>query len=451
MKQKTRILAPALALLTTTALLAAQAERSPVPAAADAVLAGVHEPGIAELIRETLERNPEVAGGRARARAARALAPQVRSLPDPTAHLTAFVQEPETRVGAQRFSVTLAQRFPGWGKLALRERAALLGAAALEADVEASRLALVTEVRTLRHELAFLDRYRDVNRTFRGHLVQHEEISRARYATGVGQGQAVVKLQAEITRVDSELLAIEARRAKLLARLNSLRDRPVGLELPSRIPPPRTLASARHADFDLERLTYRAHLARPEIAAADLRVVRAQTLIELAGVAARPDFHVGLVYTALDPRDDVAAVLRPPEGDGDDVFGLQGGLSIPVRRGRLDGEAEQAEAGMVAAQERRRRVRTEIDGEIGDLAQRLVLAWRQLRLVGDLLVVQAEESLQSAEAGYIAGTLTALDLLDAEHVLFEAQTAAARATTDYLIGLAELEGAVGEPVVQPET
>lgn len=450
MRQKTRILAPTLALLTTTALAAGRAERPPVPAAADAVLAGVEQPGIAQLIRETLERNPEVAAGRAWARAARALAPQARSLPDPTASLTAFVQEPETRVGAQRFSVVLSQRFPGWGKLALRERVALLEAAALEADVEASRLRLATEIRKLCYELAFLDRYRDINRTFRGHLVQHEEISRARYATGVGLGQAVVKLQAEITRVDSELLATEARRAKLLARLNSLRDRPVSLDLPPPSPSPLTPAPAGRADFDLEHLTYRAHLLRPEIAAADLRVVRAQVLIELAGIASRPDFQVGLVYTAVDPRDDVAARLQPPAGNGDDVLGLQGGLSIPLWRGRLRGEAERAEAEMIAAQERRRRARTEIDGEIGDLAQRLVLAWRQLRLVGDLLVVQAEESLQSAEAGYIAGTLTALDLLDAEHVLFEAQTAAARATTDYLIGFAELEGAVGEPVLQPE-
>jgi outer membrane protein TolC len=71
------------------------------------------------------------------------------------------------------------------------------------------------------------------------------------------------------------------------------------------------------------------------------------------------------------------------------------------------------------------------------------LGWRQLRLVEDLLIVQAEEALQSAQAGYIAGTLNALDLLDAEHVLFEAHTAVARAKTDYLVGIAKLEGELG--------
>ena len=41
----------------------------------------------------------------------------------------------------------------------------------------------------------------------------------------------------------------------------------------------------------------------------------------------------------------------------------------------------------------------------------------------------------------------ALDLLDAEHVLFQAQTSLARARADYLISLAELEGAIGAPLL----
>ena len=87
-----------------------------------------------------------------------------------------------------------------------------------------------------------------------------------------------------------------------------------------------------------------------------------------------------------------------------------------------------------------------IEARLGDLAHRVPLRWRRLRLIADQLTVQAEESLESAQAGYIAGTLNALDLLDAEHVLFEARTAVARAETDYLVGIAELEGAVGAPL-----
>jgi outer membrane protein TolC len=67
------------------------------------------------------------------------------------------------------------------------------------------------------------------------------------------------------------------------------------------------------------------------------------------------------------------------------------------------------------------------------------------------LISQAQEAVLSVQAGYVAGTVNALDLLDAEHVLFEAETAIARAKADYAIRLTQLEGEVGEPLQQNPT
>ena len=87
-----------------------------------------------------------------------------------------------------------------------------------------------------------------------------------------------------------------------------------------------------------------------------------------------------------------------------------------------------------------------------NLAQRIPLTWQQLRLLQDILILQAEESVQSAQSGYVSGTFNALDLLDAEHVLFEAETAIARAQADYAIRLTQLEGVIAEPLAsQPTT
>ena len=125
------------------------------------------------------------------------------------------------------------------------------------------------------------------------------------------------------------------------------------------------------------------------------------------------------------------------------LFGIVGSLSIPLWGGANTAERERASALQVAAAQGRRVATTEIRTELEDLADRLPLTWRQLRLLEDVLIVQAEEALESAKAGYVAGTLNALDLLDAEHVLFDAQIAAARSRADYAIGVAELEGAIG--------
>ena len=84
-------------------------------------------------------------------------------------------------------------------------------------------------------------------------------------------------------------------------------------------------------------------------------------------------------------------------------------------------------------------------------AARLPLLYRQWKLFADVLLAQAEEALSSSEAAYTTGKLNALDLLDAEHVLFEVRTATARTRADHAITLAELEGAIAQPIHIGET
>jgi outer membrane protein TolC len=416
--------------------------------ASSRILANIKEPALRELGDEVLERNPGIAAAAARARSVAQQVPQVKALPDPVASMTAFLQAPETRTGPQRLSLGISQGLPWFGKLELKEQAALLSVAALEADVESRRLRLVTEARRLYYEMSFLDSYEEITDEFRTHLLQHEEIARARYSTGIGSGQGVVKLQAEITRVERQLLDIEARRVALVAQLNALRDRPASFARPEV-----HASRVEEIQVDLDPSLEAALHSRPELSASDARISRADTLIQLAEKGYRPDFKVGLAYTIVERRNDPAGRLSPPAGNGDDILGIQGGITLPIWRKRLAAGVEEAVEFEIAAREARRAIVAEIQGAVGDLIQRVPLSWRQLRLVEDLLVVQAEEALESAKSGYIAGTLNALDLLDAEHVLFEARTAVARARADYLVGIAKLEGAIGTtlPIPEPTT
>lgn len=59
-------------------------------------------------------------------------------------------------------------------------------------------------------------------------------------------------------------------------------------------------------------------------------------------------------------------------------------------------------------------------------------------------------SLSSAEAAYSTGRLNAVDLLDGEVMLFDVQTAAARATADFAIATAQLERAVAVPLARQQ-
>ena len=418
-----------------------EAMHPPALAPADRILQAQADPQLRALLADALDRNADVAAAQARARAAEFRAPQMRALPDPVAGVTAYIQSPETRTGPQRLMLTLSQSIPWLSKLDLKEQAARLDAAALDADAEAKRLELVTEVRRVYYELAFLVQYKEITLDFRDHLAQHEEISLARYATGQGSSQAVVKLQAATTRAENLVLDIDSRRVDLEARLNALLDRPANTAiLPARPP------DAVEQELTFGSLLQTAERRRPELAAADARIARAEALVRIAEKEYRPNFVGGLTYTFVDPRTDAAAQLMPPAGNGDDIFGIQAGVSLPVWRKRLAAGVDEANQLELVAREAKRGLLAKIEAAIGDHLQRLPLTWKQLRLLEDVLVVQAEEAVDSAEGGYISGALNALDLLDSEHVLYEAQTSVARANADYAIRCAELEGALGDPL-----
>ena len=410
--------------------------------AADALRRSLTDDALRGLAGEVLERNPEIARARQRAAAAAARAPQVAALPDPEASLTVFALPPETRVGPQRLNVTFAQQLPWFGKLALREQAALYAAVEAEAEVEALRLRLLTRTRRLFYEISFLGEHAAIVAEEREHLLRHEEVARARYSAGMGLQQEALKIQADITRSETLLVEIEARRRSLLASLNALRDRPAEVEfLGYALPPPRAEIPP------LEELRRRA-LARPELAAARTEIARRKVEVELAGKDFYPDLKLGLGYTVVGRRDDESGRTVPPQGNGDDILALSVGARLPVWKRRLEAGLEEALRLQSAAEERQRQILAEIEGEIGETAARLPLLYRQWKLFEDVLLAQAEEALSSSEAAYTTGKLNALDLLDAEHVLFEVRTAMVRTRADHAIALAELEGAVAQSLFQ---
>lgn len=415
-----------------------------VSTAAEALLASIPAPGLQDLATEVLERNPEIARAVRLATVAEAKAPQLRALPDPVAALSLFVLPPETRAGPQRLSASIRQKFPWFGKLALREQVALYAAAAARAEVERIGLDKVTKARHLAHEMIFLDAYEAIVNAERGTLVRYEKAAQSRYAAGTGLQQEIVRIQAQITRTDTRLLEISERRATLVADLNRLRDRPMGTLiglLGSNTPVEPTL--------DMDRLRALARSHRPELVAAEANIAAGSALLSLAEKNFRPDLTLGLSYTAVESRGDAAGRLNPPDDNGDDILALTGSLNLPVRRKKLAAGLEEAQASKWAAEEEKRGILAEIESTIGDLATRMPLLFEHLSLLENVLHKQAREALRSAETAYSTGKLNAVDLLDAEVVLFEVQIAAARTRTDLAVAWAELERAVGRPIERP--
>ncbi len=407
----------------------------PSPSPSVAIVASITDPALAEVLRDVLDRNPDIAAAAAAVEADRLMAPQARALPQPEAQVTGYLMPPETRVGALRAMAMVSQRLPGGGKRALSEQAAGQQATASAAELEALRLQRVTEARTLYHEIGFLDAALAVLETDRATLAHFEEVARARYASGVGLQQEVVSIQAEITRLDARRSDLQGRRATSLAALNSLRDRFASPLAPN--PSPKRATPT----LDWSGLRERAMSARPELAALDARVDRAATEAEIAGKRGAPDFSVGVVYGFVEPRTDA----NPP-GNGDDDLGLTGGITIPIWRDGIRAGVEEATGRRLAAEQQRRAAVVGIDRELEALRGRLPEIGRQVELFEGTLRIQSEQALRSAEAAYASGGVDALALLDSERTLLDVRLAAVRSRVDLAIALGELERTIAGPL-----
>jgi outer membrane protein TolC len=311
---------------------------------------------------------------------------------------------------------------------------------AANARFQAERLAQLTEARVLYYEIGFLDTFADLTRTDRETLHHFEELARARYSAGVGLQQDVIKIQAEITMDDTKLLEIARWRVTAVAALNALRNRPDYQEIPQvEIP------ELSEVKLDAARLR-NAATRRPELTAADAEILQAGKRVELARKDSHPDFTVGLTYAWVEPRTDPLSQIFEPEDNGQDVLGLTVGLNLPVWRRKISSGVQENLDARYAREEMRQETLTGILQAVDDLSSRIPLLWSQLRLLESVLVEQSEESLRSVESAYRSGSVNSLDLLDAERVLLEAKTAAARTRADYAAALARLEGAIGAPL-----
>ena len=391
-------------------------------------------------VTTAVERNPALLESQARYRAARQRVPQVSALPDPVVSFTQALRSVETRVGPQLNSVTLSQTFPWFGTLELRGRVALLEATALHHRYQAARRDVVARVKEAYYDLGHLDAALGLAREEQSLLEHYETLARARYATGQGLQQAVIRLQAEITRVVDRRHGLERQRAMLSAHLNTLLDRPAEEPVPA-VPP----LARPVVEVDREQLHELGEQNRHELQAASALIEGGERSIELARKSARPDFTASVGMTNVGRRGD-AAGLPPLPDNGRNSLTVSLGVSLPLWGAKYRAGVEQANEELRAHARHRTAARNAMEREIQDAVVRLETLDRQIDLLDTVLIPQTEEALRATETAYETGQLGVLELLDSERTLIDVRSLHARYLSDLLIALTALERAIGTRV-----
>ena len=397
-------------------------------------------PDLRAYVTAAVERHPALLESEARYRAARQRVPQVSALPDPIVSFTQALRSVETRVGPQLNSITLTQAFPWFGTLELRGRVAVLEATALHHRHEAERRDVVARVKETYYDLGYVDAALDLAREEQSLLEHYETLASARYATGQGLQQAVLRLQAEITRVVDRRHLLDRQRGTLAAHLNTLLDRPAEEPVP-------TVRSLLRPDvaIDREQLHGLGERHRHELLAATALIEGGEQSIELARRRSRPEFTASVGVTNVGRRADPAGLPLPPD-NGRNAVTVSVGASLPLWSARTRAGIDQANDEMRAQTRQRAAARNAMEMEIQEAVVRLETLDRQIDLLDTVLIPQTEEALRATETAYETGQLGVLELLDSERTLIDVRTMRARYLSDLLVALTALERAIGTRV-----
>ena len=398
----------------------------------------IPDPLLGEYIRTALDSNPSILTGLARYRAALQKVPQQTALPDPMVSFGRYLRSVETREGPQLSTLTLSQRFPWFGKLDLKGKIAFKRAAARYRLYRAREREVAAGVKRNFYDVAYLDRALEIVREEQSLLDHYEDLAQARYASGKGHQQEVIRIQAEISRTMSRLELLGQQRQSAAARLNSLLDQP-----PEKPVPRLLLPAATKVSINLDELYELGKIHRQELKGTMARIEASEQGVELAKKSFWPDFTLsaGTVNVGGLPPQDLLPATR--HTGGKNAYNLSVGINIPLQRHKYRAEVMEAAENLIAERSTYRNLRNRIQLSIRDSAVRIQTLWRQMELFERVLVPQTREALRSAESGYRNAQLGALELLDSERSLLETRVLQARHQADYMQALAAMERAVG--------
>jgi outer membrane protein TolC len=427
------IVVSTIAVLTCAAVASAQP-----PPATDQEPAYYADTMLKRFIQRALDRHPALDEARLLHEAALGQVDQARALPEPVLGYTQAFQTTETRVGPQFNTLSISQMFPWFGTRDRRADVARADAAVAAEMTAVRERDIIVRVKLAYYELAYVDDALRITDEERLLLEQYERLANTRYASGQGPQQAVVKLQAEITRVLSRREGLRGQRTALAARLNALMDERPDTAIPE-VPP----VHVPEAELDRDALVQLGRLNRPELRTIDTARARRERALDLARTISLPTFTIGASYVNVLRRRDEAGIAQPPADNGKNPFAVSVNLTLPIRRAKYDAAVQQATHEIAAERSRHRTEQIALELDVEEQLARLRTLTEQTTLFERALVPQAEEALRSAEAAYATGQATVLDLLDSERVLLEVRLVLARHRADRLIAFASLERAVG--------
>ena len=345
---------------------------------------------LSELLAEAEKNNPQIEAARQGWQAAKQVATQVSTLPDPQFNLQQVsVGSPRPFAGYtnSEFSylgLGISQDIPYPGKLHLKGEIAKREADVSQQQIESVRRAVLAELKGVYFQLAYLSKTLTILEQDGELLKQVEQAAAGRYRSGMGTQQDVLQAQLQKTKLLREIAMHHLQVGKLEAQLKQLLNRSQespDIELADLLETPLVQTYAE--------LLAAAQVQNPEIASARKMIEKQSLQVDLARKDFYPDFNVQYMWQRTDPAQFRAYYM------------LSVGIKVPIYRSRKQHpELAQAESEQL-------RARSELQVQSQQVASELRAQYVIVQQTSELLTIhreglspQARSEFQSGLAAY---------------------------------------------------
>jgi outer membrane protein, heavy metal efflux system len=321
---------------------------------------------------------------------------------------------------------TLMQSFPLWGKRDLRKEVAT----AELAQVQGRRQVAVAEVHA-QIKSAYAQYYltfglKKLNEEILYLLSDLEAVTQVRYSSGLAPQQDVIRAQIEKTTLRSENITLDTEQHHAMTRLNTALARPQH----SLLAAPEKLRYIAPEKLDGAILHDKLLRNNPILATQSAQISVAEANKRLIEKNRYPDVTLG-----------IAPIQR---GGSIDSWEAMVEFNIPIRMDTRRAQENEAGAMLDAAKERQQAAANQADGELQEYLSAYESAEKQVQLIDNTLLPQAELTFRSALTGYETGKVDFATLLDAQRAIKRAKADKLKAQAEQELRIADIEKMVGE-------
>jgi cobalt-zinc-cadmium efflux system outer membrane protein len=390
---------------------------------------------VEDYVRLAMERNPGIIAARQRVNAAHERIVQESSLDDPMLKVAPIGEMAETAAGQVDTMIGVSQKFPFPGKLSTKAKIASKETQVAAQELVQTQLSVTDDVRRAYWSYYYTTRAIEVTQQNRDLLEQFHQVAQSMYSAGTGGQQDVLRASVELSNLTNELLTWNQRQQTAAAMLNSLIDRPIqaALPVPAQMQP-------EQLKLELNGLLAEAEKYNPELAAIQQRIEADQQRLKLANLNRWPDLTLGYDYGFVSDMGLAASA------NGKDQWWITFGINLPIWFNKLDAAEREARYRINQRSAELKNTANRVSFRVEDAFIKVDTQQRLVTLFNDVIIPQAQQTVDVSSSDYQTGKLDFLTLIDNWRKLLNYKLMYHQSVAQLEQDFADLQQAVGKDV-----